>query len=252
MTINWLKLVLSLALAPAFAIMPPAYGQPLPTIRMADATAPAELIACARGTVSDDAQSTFENAIAGADERLIAEARRLRIARVTESFVNQIDQTQDGNLPTFELCRGIDARPAAETTLSLREMSPHPLRIGYCPSTDAERCRDALKAVIAAPSSPTASQTPSPAFVVTRAANWNGASPPSSTAQMLDAVYRLTPVSIAPQTGASDQTGEPVEVRDEKPRAAGSLLGAQPDGAPVRLDPPAHRPAIGFIFAVSK
>jgi hypothetical protein len=82
---------------------------------------------------------------------------------------------------------------------------------------------------------------------VTRVASWNGAAPPSSTSQMLDAVIRMAPVAVESQAGG--QAGGAVEVRDDEPRPIGAPREA---GAAGRMEAPAHRPAVGFVFAVSK
>lgn len=227
-----------------------AQGQPVPAIRLVDASAPSEVTACIRGTVPDESQSAFEDAVDEADKRLMDEARRLRVTRIGESYINSIDQVQGDSPPNFELCRAVGERPAGTTDLTFYELPVRAVRVGYCSSTDADRCREALKGALT-PAPVAGNQAASPPFAVTRVASWNGPAPPSSTSQMLDAVIRLSPVTVESQTGGDGQAGGAVEVRDDEPRPIGDPRGAR---APVsgRMEAPAHRPAIGFVFAVSK
>jgi hypothetical protein len=250
MTINGLKF--ALVLIPTFVLgcASLAQGQSSPTVRLVDVPAPAELIACANGAVPEESETAFEQAVTEAEKLLLEEMLRLRITRAGESFVNRIDQTQDAYPVNFELCRSIEGRPTAATGLSLRELPPRTLRVGYCPSTDADRCREALKTAQAPPSA--ASQAAPSPFVVTRVASWDGAGPPASAAQMLDVVLRLAPVSIESPAGGAEQAGEAFEVRDEEPREAGDPGRARSAAPPRRMEAPTHRPAIGFVFAVSK
>lgn len=241
---------LAIATLAASVLAPPAVHAQQ-TLRLFEAPAAAEVLACTEVLLFSEEEAEAEQALAAADVHLLSEARRLGVARVGIAFLRALASTADhADQPTaYDYCLPVDQRPTGASGLNLtfRDLPARRVQVAFCRSSDTMLCRQDLERQ--APRAGGLAPAPGAQPATVRIAPWRQTVLPTARV-MVETVQALQPVRV--QSPAPSGTGAAVDIPDTDLRPFGAppsdrAGAAQPltdtvvqiPGLIIMLEPPA-------------